>query len=133
MIPYKTLPKDGSTNVMQEFPAPFKAIVTRGRDLATASSVITLNDNTSTIEVASTGGPAFLRWVPTTDTGASVISDSSGVINYDHVIASNTVRRFAVPIENMVRQSSIVGLNKQYGLYNRVAIIGVASVASTEY
>lgn len=137
MIPYKQLPKDGAGNEMQEFPTPFKTIVTRNRDNATVSSVITLSDNTSTIEIIATGGPAFIRWVPTTETAAvapagSVISDGASA-NFDNGIASNTVRRFAVPIERFVAQASIVGLNKQYGLYQRVAIIGAASVASTEY
>lgn len=138
MIPYKQLPRDGTGTEMQEFPTPFKAIITRARDAATASSVITLNPNTSTIEVTSTGGAAFIRWVPITETAAispfaSVISDSSLAVNFDNSVAPNTVRRFAVPIESFVAQSSIVGLNRQYGLYQRVAIIGVASVASTEY
>lgn len=132
MVPYKQLPKDAGQSPMQEFPTPFKAIVTRVRDNAAVSSVITLNDNTTTIEIASTGGPAFIRWVATTDTAGSVIS-AAGTANFDNAIAPNTVRRFAVPIENFVAQTSIVGLNKQYGLYNRVAIIGTASVASTEY
>lgn len=137
MIPYKPLPKDAGQSAMQEFATPFKALVTRARENATASSVITLNDNTSTIEIAATGGPAFIRWVPTTETAAvapagSVIS-AAGTANFDNAIAKDTVRRFAVPIESFVAQTSIVGLNKQYGLYNRVAIIGVASVASTEY
>ena len=132
MVPYKQLPKDGGQSTMQEFPTPFKAIVTRNRDSAIVSSVITLSDNTTTIEVISTGGPAFIRWIPTTDTAASVIS--AGITaNFDNAIAKDTVRRFAVPIEGFVGQASVVGLNKQYGLYNRVAIIGVASVASTEY
>lgn len=138
MIPYKQLPKDGAGNPMQEFPTPFKAIVTRNRDLATASSVITLNANTSTIEVTAVGGTGYLRWVPTTETAgvspfASVITDSSLVVNFDNTIPANTVRRFAVPIESFVAQSSITGVNRQYGLYQRVALIGIASVASTEY
>lgn len=132
MIPYKQLPKDGAGNPLQEFPTPFKAIVTRNRDSAIASSVITLSDNTSIIEVLATGGPAFIRWVATGDTAGSVISNGASS-NFDNAIASNTIRRFAIPIEAFVPQASIVGLNKQYGLYNRVAIIGAASVASTEY
>ena len=132
MIPYKQLPKDGAMNPLQEFPTPFKAIVTRNRDSAIASSVISLSENTSTIEVLATGGPAFLRWVATTDTAGSVVSDGASS-NFDNAIASNTVRRFAVPIERFVAQASVVGLNRQYGLYQRVALIGAASVASTEY
>lgn len=135
MVPYKPLPKDAGNGQMQEFPTPFKAIVTRARETAATSgvsSVITLNDNTTTIEIAATGGPAFIRWIATSDTTASVIT-AAGTANFDNAIAKDTVRRFAIPIESFVAQTSIVGLNKQYGLYNRVAIIGTSSVASTEY
>lgn len=132
MIPYKNLPRDSGGAGMQEFPTPFKAIVTRVRETALVSSVITLDDNTSTIEIAATNGPAFIRWIATGDTAGSVIS-AAGTANFDNAIAKDTVRRFAVPIEKFVAQTSVVGLNKQYGLYNRVAIIGLASVASTEY
>jgi len=132
MVPYKSLPRDGQGEPLQEFPTPFKAIVTRNRDSAIASSVITLNDNTTVVEVVTTGGPAFIKWIPTTDTAASVIS--AGVAaDFDNAISTNTIRRFAVPIERFVAQASVVGLNRQYGLYQRVAIIGSASVASIEF
>ncbi len=135
-VPYKPLPMVNG-QVFQEFPTANKALVNRTRDLATASSVITLTDDTTVIEVAATGGAGFLRWVPSTETAAvapagSVISNGA-TSNYDNVIAPNTVRRFAVPIEKFVAQTSVVGLNVQYGLYKRVALIGAASVASLEY
>ena len=130
-VPYKPLPMSNG-QVFQEFPTANKALVTRLRESAVASSVITLNDNTTVVEVAAVGGPAFLRWVATSDTQGSVIS-AAGTANFDNAVAPNTIRRFAVPIENFVAQTSIVGLNKQYGLYNRVALIGTASVASIEF
>lgn len=130
-VPYKALPM-ANGQVFQEFPTANKALVTRNRDLATASSVVTLTDDTTLLEVAAMGGPGFIRWIATTDTAASVVSNGA-TSNFDNVIAPNTVRRFAVPIERFVPQTSIVGLNKQYGLYNRVAIIGAASVAALEY
>lgn len=140
MIPYKQLPKDAANGQMQEFPTPFKALVTRLRETAATSgvsSVITLDDNTTILEITAVGGPAFIRWVPTTETAAVAPAGSvivaAGTANFDNSIAKDTVRRFAVPIEKFVAQYSVVGLNKQYGLYNRVAIIGAASVASTEY
>ena len=133
-VPYKPLPMSNG-QVFQEFPTANKALVTRMRETAATagvSSVITLNDNTTTLEVVAGVGPAFLRWVATTDTQASVVANAAGA-NFDNAIAPNTVRRFAVPIENFVAQTSVVGLNKQYGLYNRVALIGTASVASIEF
>lgn len=134
MIPYKPLPKDAGNNEMQEFATPFKAIVTTSSENATVSSVITLDDNCTTIEVGTVGGPAVIRWVATGDTAGSVISAASGA-NFDNSVPQNYWRRFAVPIEKTVLQASIVGLNKQYGLYNRIAIktVGIASVLLTQY
>lgn len=139
MIPYKQLPKDGGQSPMQEFPTPFKALANLTSDNSSASSVITLNDNCSTIEVYAGGQPAAVRWVPVTETAAvapagSVIT-APATANFDNTVAKDTVRRFAVPIEAMVLQASIVGLNKQYGLYNRVAVksFGVGSVWLTQY
>lgn len=132
MVPYKQLGRDAGGEPMHDFAIPFKALVTRLRENAAASSVITLGDNTTELEIAATGAPAYIRFVSTTDTAASVVSTAAAA-NFDFAIASNSVRRFPIPIEAFVAQSSIVGLNKQYGLYNRVAIIGAASVASTEY
>ena len=118
-------------------PAPITALATAVRDNAVASSILTLTDDTTLIEVAATNGPAYVKWltqavVDSSVAGTSVIS-AAGTANFDNMIAPNTVRRFAVPIERFVAQASIVGLNKQYGLYQRVALIGVASVATTEY
>ena len=134
MVPYKQLPKDGGMQVMQEFATPFKAVATLVSDNATASSVITLNDNTTTVEIAATGAGAVIRWIATTDTAASVIS-TAGTANFDNYIPPNYFRRFAVPIESFVPQTSVVGLNKQYGLYNRIAVksVGAASVITTQY
>lgn len=132
MVPYKQLARDAGGEPMHDFAIPFKANTTRARDSAVASSVITLNDNTTEIEIAATGGPAFIRYVATSDTAGSVIS-LAGTANFDFAIPPNTVRRFPIPVESFVAQTSVVGLNKQYGLYNRVAIIGLASVASVEY
>lgn len=134
MVPYKPLPNDARGIEMQEFAAPYKAIATLASENATASSVITLNDNTTTIEVGATGAAAVIKWIATSDTAASVIS-AAGTADYDNIIPANMVRRFAVPIESFVKQSSIVGLNKQYGLYNRVAVksVGTASVVTIQF
>lgn len=129
----KSLPIDRSGTSMQEYPAPALALKRSGSENASSSSVITVNDNATAIEIAAVGGPAVMRWVASSDTQASVVSAASGA-NFDHVIPTATVRRFVIPIESM-QSSSIVGANKQYGLYNRFAIksIGVASVLTSEY
>lgn len=135
----KPMARDRQGEPIQSAPAPFKAFATYGSENATASSVITANDNTTTIEVSAQGGTAFLRWVPSTETAAvtpfaSVIS-AAGTANFDHVIPSGSMRRFIVPIELAMVQSSVVGANVQNGLYKRYAIksVGVASVLTNEY
>ena len=98
------------------------------------SSVITLTPDTTTVEIATLGTGAVMRWVRVAETAASVVSAAGG--NLAHVIPANTVRKFAVPVEVMYQApSSMVGANIQNGLYRRVAFktIGIASVFLTEY
>lgn len=129
---YNELPKEKSGAPMQEFSGYVAKAVTSSENAAT-SAVITLNDSTSTLEVAAVGGPAAIRWIPVANTNPSVIT-IAGTANFDHIIPTNTMRRFAVPQETM-GVTSIVGINKQAGLYNRVAYksIATASVLTTEY
>jgi hypothetical protein len=115
-----------------------KAIQRYVSENATASSVITLSQNTTAIEIAAGGSPAVMAWIPTNDTTASVIAIVGATANYDHTIAANTVRRFVIPIEsqsNSQGYSSMVGENRAYGLYQRVAFKsqGIASVLLSEY
>lgn len=119
---------------MQELPAPFLAVRRITSENATVSSVITLNDNTTSIEIAAIGAAAAIKWIATSDTAASVISAAGATSNYDHVIASNTVRRFAVPQETRAI-TSIAGANVMNGLYQRVAwkTTGVGSIMSAEF
>lgn len=125
------LPIDASGQPMQEYPAPFVALEEDVSENNTASSVITLTDSTTVIEVAAVGAPAAFKWIATGNTNPSVITVAA-TADFDHLIPSGVVRRFVVPIE---RQgiTSVVGANKRNGLYNRVAIIGAASVFTTQY
>lgn len=134
----KAMARDKGGEAMQNSPAPNLALARSGAENGTASSVLTLTDNTTVIEVSAQGVSAALRWIPATETAAvspfaSIITAVSGV-NYDHIIPSGTVRRFVVPIETMP-SASVVGANVQNGLYKRVAIknIGVGSVLLAEY
>lgn len=129
-----TLPIYGS-------PDPVKAIEQYYSENAVASSVITLTDNTTAIEIAAGGTPVIMRWVTTTDgTGvnSSVIAAPLASANFDHVIPANTVRRFVVPIEsqsNAQGYGSVVGQRVAYGLMARVAYKtqAVASVYLSEF
>lgn len=138
------LPQDAAGQTMQEYPA---ALAAKARYVAVpvASSVISLTDNTTALEVGAVGGGGIMiRWVTVTETpangtAASVIASGLGA-NYDHFIPPNTYRRFVVPIDpndTPAPLSSMVGVNVKQGLYSRVAWINAvpqsSSVFGTEY
>lgn len=131
---------DNGLPVKANNPAPFKAIATYADENGAASSVITLTQNTTAIEIAAQSAPALMRWVGTADSEASVFGNAS-IMNFDHVIPANTVRRFVVPIESGANTTfgatitSVQGQNREYGLFRRVAFAsnGISSVYLTEY
>lgn len=129
------LPKDkGSSEAMQDFPAAVLAVRRTTSENATASSVVTLNDQTTSLEIAAVGGAAAMRWVTSADTQGSVVTIAGATANYDHVIPSGTMRRFVVPQERAAI-TSICGANVMNGLYARVAYktMGIASVMVSEF
>lgn len=129
----KRIPIDEQNNPMQEYPAPFKALARYNTNNATVSSVITLTDSTTVVEITAPGADVAVRWVPATEGAggapfASVISQGAS-INLDHLVPRNTVRRFVVPVEG-IGTSSIVGANVANGLYKRVAVMSAVAVSS---
>lgn len=120
--------------VMQDPALPLKALVSRTSENAAVSSVVTLNDNCTNLEIAAVGAPVFIRWVPRSDTQGSVIGVAGATANYDNVVPAGTYRKFVVPIET-IGTSSIVGANIANGLYNRIAYISgsAGSVLTTQY
>lgn len=133
----KELPRDKQGAAMQEYPAAFRPNARYNYENAVNSSVISLTDDTTEIEIAAVGNAAVMRWVTAADTQASVVSIAGSTANFDHVIASGTVRRFVVPISIATVQASIVGVRVQMGLFPRVAVKGATTTASsiltTEY
>lgn len=134
------VPMGNNQGYLQGLPAPFKAVKQYLSENATASSVITLTENTTAIEVAAQSAPVAMRWVYVADgttAATSVIAIAGSTANFDHVIPANTVRRFVVPIEvnNPQGYGSAVGARVENGLFARVAYKtqGIASVALTEY
>ena len=122
---------------MQAYPAPYVGTARANRDNAVASSVISLNPNTTALEVGTFGGQGVvIRWVPTTETAAvspfaSVISSGLGA-NFDHFVPPSTYRRFVIPKEtggNSQNPNSQAG--SVHGLYQRVAIINAGATASS--
>lgn len=127
--------KDGSP--MQEAPAPKLAVQRIMSENATASSVITMSQDTTKIEIVTVGTAALLKWIATTDTQASVVGIAGATANYDHAIPPSAKRVFVVPIETggPYAPSSQVGANVLNGLYKRYAIktVGIASVYTAEF
>jgi hypothetical protein len=134
-----SIPTDQGQHALQEYPSPIKAKARYSRDVGTASSVITLTEDTTVIEVSGADQGAVLRWVPRTETTtapfASVINANGSTANFDHIIPGTTYRRFVVPIEVQGNPQSIQGANRLNGLYQRVAIksLGTSSVIAIEY
>ena len=141
--PYKGKPVGNNGVPFFESPSPQVALSSKGTTNASASSVITLTQDTTQVEVEVMGtGAAAIKWIATGDTVGSVYSISSvGATfppNFDHVIPRDTVRHFVVPIESQTSQgySSMQGANRENGLYRRLAIVtagGISSVLVTEY
>ncbi len=127
------LPRDKDNEPLSEYPSPKLALQRYTAENAAASSVISFTHNTTALEIAAVGNAAVMRWVATSDTQASIISAAGG--NYDHVIPAGTIRRFVVPIESNPQTGSIQGINRELGLYQRVAVksIGTASVMTVEF
>lgn len=124
-------------------PPAVAAITTTIRDVTpTTSSIRTLTQNTTAIEIAATGGPVYMKWllqsvVDSSVAGTSILATGAGA-NFDHVIPGSTYRRFVVPIATNVPQGygSFVGANVENGLYPNVAIVGgtgASVIAITQY
>lgn len=134
MINYaKRQPVDESGLPMFAYPQAYLALDEDASENNTVSSVITLTDSTTVIEVSAIGGAAAIKWIAIGNTNPSVVT-AAATADFDHTIPSGMVRRFVVPQET-AGINSIVGANKKNGLYNRVAIksVGVASVYTTQY
>jgi hypothetical protein len=101
------------------------------------SSVISFSHDTTSIEITTGGVPAVARWIPRANTEGSVIGIAGTTANYDIAIPANSTRQFAIPIEvqgnNML--ASVVGLNREAGLYQRIATKAqaIGSVLTVEY
>lgn len=129
----RELPRDKDTNALQGVAPAYTALQRFSSENAIVSSVVTLTDNTTHIELAAIGQAVVVKWIAQSDTQASVLS-AAGTANYDVMVASGTVRKLIPPIET-IGTSSIVGLNRQAGLYRRMAFrtIGIGSVLTAEY
>ena|SRR3990167_7158236 len=131
--PLLPLDKDGVP--LQEYPSPKRPLTRYASDNASVSSVISVTHDTTALEIAAITTSAVMRWVTTGDTQASIISAADLAENFDHVIPIGTVRRFVVPIESNPQTGSVQGINRELGLFQRVAIksTGIGSVLVAEF
>jgi hypothetical protein len=114
---------------------PKKALKQYYSSNAGTSSVLTLTEDTTAIEVTTGGKAVALRWIATTDTAASVIGVPGATANWDNAIAADQTAYLRVPIESQTGTQSVMGMNRERGLYRRVAYIslGVGSVMTAEF
>jgi hypothetical protein len=129
---------------MDNSPAPYKAVAVTHKPNCSSSSVLYLHPDTTVIEVSAHGGQGVaIRWVPSVEGAAatpymSVVGATSllGISpNFDHVVASDTFRRFVIPRETrggLAGQAASV-----HGLYSKMAFINTgttaASILATEF
>ena len=133
----KPVPVDKNNVPLQEFPAPYLSITRVNTDNAVASSAISLDPNTTVIEVGAFGGQgAVIRWIPTTENASiagakgSVVSSGVGA-NFDHYVPPSAYRRFVVPRETQGAGTGTHQIGSTFGLYQRVARINAGIVASS--
>lgn len=130
--------KAGTPYHTTNIPPAASAITRYVNENGTASSFIGVTEDTTAIELYAGGVPAIMRWVASTDTQGSVVGIAGATANFDHVIPSNGVRRFIVPIDNTLplpSQSSLQGANRANQLYRRFAwkTQGIGSVLGSEF
>lgn len=134
----KQLPVDKGGTPMQGFPAPFKTVASvYYRDNLPVSSLITLDQNASTIEVGTFGGQgAVIRWIPIGETPGNFFTSviSSGLAaNFDHFVPAGVgianYRKFVVPRETGGAPTGAVG--SVNGLYQRIAVSNAGPTATS--
>lgn len=133
------LPRDRDDGWMPDSFPPYPSNAVNLRENASASSVWSLNANTTAVLVTTIGAGAAIKWAGNQQ--ASVFASALGA-SYDATLSPNSTRLFVVPrsvagIQNWsgTQNPSILGLNQSEGLYPGIAVrtLGVGSVLLTEY
>lgn len=125
---------DGERTTIVEAPSPVLAKARYTVENGVASSVISLNPNTTSLEIGAFGGQGVvIKWIPVTDvTQASVISSGLALANFDHWIPEGTYRQFVVPKETQgTPLNAGAQLGSIAGLYQRVAWVNKGATASS--
>ena len=134
------LPRDKNDEVKQNYVPPKLALVSTNKENASASSILLLGHDTTEIEVAAVNQHVALKWLKQTVVDSSVAGTSvltaAASSNFDHIIQTNTVKRFVVPIATNPQTGSVQGINRELGLYPAVAyktVAGNGSVVTAQF
>lgn len=126
----KELPQDRKDQRFDGAPPAFPSLQSQN-GVPVVSSVISLTDKTTVIELSAIGGQAgnggiIFKW------GSASVSGT----NYDGIIQSGVTRVYVVP-QSVMGTSSVAGANVANGLYAAIAVKTAtaqsASVFSVEY
>ena len=141
LLPYKRLAHDQDGTDLQEFSLPYPPLKVDYSENNNVSSLITLNDNTTSLEIHVSGGSVGLtagyKWISASTIaglGNTSVITTAGTANFDGMVPASWFRRVPVP-QATIGVNSVVGLNKQAGLYPAVAVksMGIASVATLQF
>lgn len=133
------IPVDREGNIVPESIPAFPAVAVNLRENGSASSVWSLNANTTAVLVTTGGTGAAIKWAG--NQAASVFASALGM-SWDATVPPNSARLFVVPrsVQGIYNVSGIgtpstVGLNQSEGLYPGIATrtLGIGSVFLTEY
>lgn len=125
-----TTPVGKQNDIKVGYPPAQIGLAATNKENASTSSVLQFTHNTTEIEVTAVGGPAAMKWATSiANNGTSVIA-AAGTANFDHIIPASTTRRFVVPIQSAANYASIMGVNRQEGLYQGVAFISAGAASS---
>ena len=134
------LPRDKNDEVKQNYVPPIVALARTNKENAVASSILLLGHDTTEIEVAAVNQHIALKWLTQAVVGSSVAGTSvltaAASPNFDHIIQTNTVKRFVVPIATNPQTTSVQGVNRELGLYPAVAyktFAGNGSVLTVQF
>lgn len=112
---------------MQEFASPFVSqaatVIVSG-----LSSVVTLNNSSTTVEVAAPNGAVAIKWIAVGAAQTSVVSSIGAAANFDHIVPAASYRRFVIPRETQGIAGPALA-NSVHGLYQRLAVVPVVSGA----
>ena len=129
------LPVDERGATMQGYPP---AAIAQATTVAVTniSSIITLNNNSTDIEILAPNTAVAIKWIGVNAAQTSVIASSLGTSNFDNTIPAASYRRFVIPRETQgIAGPALAG--SVHGLYQRLAVVpingGVASILVTEF